>query len=362
MVNKNVKSLSANPAFFAPPVAGSVKPMPEESKNKVRSYLAGHRFPSGLIETFFSCIHKVPLRYVICDNSGSMAMTDVSRLCGANDPRTAKMQTCSRWKELQEMLTFQSELSELSQSQVEFRFLNDFEPILMGVEGTGPDAKAMMQRAFENGPAGGTPLCKHVNEIAAEIRTQAPHLRANGQLAVLVIATDGESSDGNVAQALSQLKDLPCWVIIRLCTADEAISNYWDSVDSQLEVRMDIISDYLDEGAQIQAANPWLTYGMPLHRMREFGMILKEFDMLDEALLSVDEMHFLAKAILGKGVGNETPIPDPSHDWNAFFTALRAANNREPSAWCPVSKRERNWVHSSTVSSKYRSGGCCTIA
>lgn len=152
-------------------------------------------------------------------------------------------------------------------------------------------------------------------------------------------------------------------MIIRLCAADDAIQDYWDNIDSQLEIKMDIISDYLAEGRQIQAANSWLTYGMLLHRMREFGMIMKEFDMLDEKLLGIDEMHFLSKAVLGQGVSGEAPIPDPSSDWNAFYAALNSANNREPSTWCPVSKRERHWVHASTVSSKYRvGGGCCTIA
>jgi hypothetical protein len=36
--------------------------------------------------------------------------------------------------------------------------------------------------------------------------------------------------------------------------------------------------------------NGWLTYGEPLHRLREFGTIVKEMDLIDEAPLSVDEM------------------------------------------------------------------------
>jgi hypothetical protein len=36
--------------------------------------------------------------------------------------------------------------------------------------------------------------------------------------------------------------------------------------------------------------NGWLTYGEPLHRLREFGTIAKEMDLIDEAPLSVDEM------------------------------------------------------------------------
>jgi hypothetical protein len=36
--------------------------------------------------------------------------------------------------------------------------------------------------------------------------------------------------------------------------------------------------------------NSWLTYGEPLHRLREFGTIAKEMDLIDEAPLTMDEM------------------------------------------------------------------------
>ena len=51
----------------------------------------------------------------------------------------------------------------------------------------------------------------------------ADQLRSNGQRAVVVIATDGESSDGDIAQAMRRLQTLPVWVVIRLCTDDDKI-------------------------------------------------------------------------------------------------------------------------------------------
>ena len=43
-------------------------------------------------------------------------------------------------------------------------------------------------------------------------------------------------------------------------------------MDSQLEVNMDVLDDFAAEGAEVQTANSWLTYGEPLHRLREFGI------------------------------------------------------------------------------------------
>ena len=84
----------------------------------------------------------------------------------------------------------------------------------------------------------------------------AAQLRANGQKVALIIATDGEPrcgtfwhccfdivaflrcmffvSDGNIIEAMRPLHDLPVWVVLRLCTDDDRIGNYWSDVDRQV--------------------------------------------------------------------------------------------------------------------------------
>jgi hypothetical protein len=118
--------------------------------------------------------------------------------------------------------------------------------------------------------------------VTEEIRRLAPALRAKNQKACLIIATDGESSDGDVAQAMQPLQQLPVWVVIRLCTDSERIVKYWNEIDDQLELDIDVIDDYCSEANEVATVNPWLTYGEPLHRLREFGISMKEFDLLDE--------------------------------------------------------------------------------
>ncbi len=53
---------------------------------------------------------------------------------------------------------------------------------------------------------GGTPLCRHIQNVISDIQGQENRLRQNGQRAVIVIATDGESSDGDIIQALKPLE------------------------------------------------------------------------------------------------------------------------------------------------------------
>jgi hypothetical protein len=116
-------------------------------------------------------------------------------------------------------------------------------------------------------------------------------LRANAQKAVIVICSDGEASDGNISQALKPLQDLPVWVVIRLCTDEDDVAAYWNKVDNELELEMDVLDDLLGEATEISKINPWLTYAEPLHRLREWGVQLKELDLIDEAPLSADQMR-----------------------------------------------------------------------
>lgn len=116
-------------------------------------------------------------------------------------------------------------------------------------------------------------------------------LRSNGQKACVVIFTDGESSDGDVAQAMRPLKDLPVYVVLRLCTDDDRVVQYWNGIDSQLELDMDVLDDFCGEGKEVHEHNPWLNYGEPLHRLREFGLHVKEVDLLDEKKLSLEQVR-----------------------------------------------------------------------
>jgi hypothetical protein len=58
---------------------------------------------------------------------------------------------------------------------------------------------------------------------------------------------------------------------------------------------LDILDDLVGEAKEIEMKNRWLVYGEPLHRMREFGVTLKEFDLLDEAQLSQEQTYAMVK-------------------------------------------------------------------
>ena len=47
------------------------------------------------------------------------------------------------------------------------------------------------------------------------------------------------------------------WVVIRLCTDEDAIVNYWNDIDGELELDMDVLDDFMGEGKEVFDANPW---------------------------------------------------------------------------------------------------------
>ncbi len=198
---------------------------------------------------------------------------------------------CTRWKELTESLKFHASLANATASPCEFRLLNGAPPIVLGLsDGQNTARFNTLMSHFDGAPFGGTPLCSHIRQITEAIRGMESQLRARNQKALVVIATDGEASDGDLTAALRPLKNLPVWVFVRFCTSEHNIVRYWNDIDKVVELNLDIIDDHIGEAKEIERYNRWLTYGEPLQRLREFGLSVKELDLLDERRLSLNEV------------------------------------------------------------------------
>jgi hypothetical protein len=316
-----------------------------------REFLSQHRWPPGLQEAFIQNLTKTPIRFFVCDDSGSMATSDGHRII--ENHGKFQMAPCTRWTELGDAMKFHVGLAQAGCIPTEFRMLNSSAPIRIGFSPDEPlEAKQNMLALFENYPGGGTPLCRHIREIASQISSYTPALLSRGQRACVIIATDGESSDGDIAEALRPLKDLPCWVVVRLCTNEDRISDYWNGIDAQLEVQMDVLDDLSGEGGEIFKVNPWLTYCDILHRMREFGISLKEFDTLDEAALPLEMFRKVCAVIYGKADIDRLPLPEV--DLPGFCEGLNQLNTRPQfQVWSPVHKKMLPFVDVKRVARQY---------
>lgn len=154
------------------------------------------------------------------------------------------------------------------------------------------------------------------------------------------------------------LQTLPVWVVIRLCTDNKRICDYWNNIDAQLELEIDVLDDISSEAEEVYRVNPWLTYGEPLHRLREFGVAVREMDMLDECTLTSEQMRTVVAMILG---GRKEDVPRPEIEWEVFSTRMQSLLNESPQIFDPYKKKLRPWIDMHGLKNKYGPAGKCII-
>ena len=218
-------------------------------------------------------------------------------------------------------------------------------------------------------PGGVTPLTSHILEIHSEIRAMAPQLRATGQKVTIQIATDGLPSDDHgysgqnhkdeFVQALRSLEGLPVWVVIRLCTDEEDVVEFYNDLDQVLELSMEVLDDFTGEAAEVHEHNPWLNYALPIHRMREMGFHDRTFDMLDERKLTKSELRDFCHLLFGDE--NMDGVADPNVEWHRFAKDIDRLLRNEKQQWDPIKKKMKPWIDVRTLEHMYGDHGNCTI-
>jgi len=215
-------------------------------------------------------------------------------------------------------------------------------------------------------PIGVTPLADHVREIRENIQTLEPSLLQDGTKVVVVLATDGLPTDSHgmadqrskrqFVDALRSLEGLPVWVVIRLCTDDDDVVKYYNDLDSQLELSLEVLDDFIGEAKEVYEHNKWLNYTLPLHRCREMGYHNRLFDLLDERQLTKDELRDFFVLLFGEAQFDG--VPDPQADWVGFITDLDRIAKKENKQWNPITKKVQPWVDVRKLNKVYGDGSC----
>jgi hypothetical protein len=109
-----------------------------------------------------------------------------------------KMVSCSRWKEIQEAVTYHLQIAALLEAPTTFCLLNNpgahIGPQEFSIATTTSDMIQseldVARRVMERGtPTGVTPLTKHVKKIRDEIEALKPILEQQGRRVAIIIAT-----------------------------------------------------------------------------------------------------------------------------------------------------------------------------
>jgi hypothetical protein len=170
---------------------------------------------------------------------------------------------------------------------------------------------------------------------------------------MVCLATDGLPTDesgstgpsirADFERALQMLlRDMPVWMVVRLCTNDETILKYYETLDSELELNLEVLDDYLDEAKEVNRHNPWLTYGLPLHRCREMGFHHRLLDLLDERRFALDEVCEFLQLLFGESATRR----DPQTNWEDFVKDLKEITmSEEEPTYDPIRNRINPWIN-----------------
>jgi len=338
--------------------------------------LTNQGFTKGLARALNANYEHFPVRFWIVDNSGSMNKPDGHRIietCVKND---VKIVDCTRWEEIKECVNYHAGLSGLLFAPTVFKFLNSpgaragsqqlsvAEYSLHNVQ----DEQYTIRTTMNNtSPEGFTPLRDRIMELHDIIQNMNDTLKNTGQKAVVVIATDGTPTDERgystsfvrdaFIKALRRLLELPVWVVFRLCTDDDDVVEFYNNLDDDPELSIEVLDDFIGEAMEVYEFNPWLNYGLPLHRMRESGFNDRAFDFIDQRALTKTELRQFCASLFGQD--NFDGVPDPSIDWQGFIVEITRLNNQESHSYNPVKKKVLPWVDVNTLHKMYGEDSSC---
>lgn len=229
--------------------------------------------------------------------------------------------------------------------------------------GSQPDTQAqvdalrsMLERITPHGP---TPIADRLNEVHARIKQDHAELVSRGQRVVVVLATDGcptlPGSGGKsttedkrrVVQCIKRLTtELPVFMVVRLACDEDDVINFYNDVDAEVELNLEVIDDIEGEAKEIVAnGNGWLTYTPMLHRIREGGTFLKLLDILDERPLTPVEIVLLSQLLLRPADEDSNSFRAKalasglSHDSEKLLMVLEEYNKEAALVYHPVQNR-----------------------
>lgn len=202
----------------------------------------------------------------------------------------------------------------------EFVMLNSFNPTAP-VEGSdiftvnaergsvATQIETLRQHLTRHSPSGTTPLGARVDNICQRLCRSLAELQGSGRKVILTIATDGvPNSRPELVSALRQLMArLPVHVVIRLCTDESNVVDFYNDLDKDMEMPLDIVDDFWGEAGEIRRHNPWLLYTPLMQTIREAGTFLRVFDSLDERPLTPVEVDLCSQLLVQRD--GQAPYP-----------------------------------------------------
>lgn len=286
--------------------------------------------PPALAKVLAEQEAEVVLRVYLLDNSGSMNIGDGSILTKAQGQ--IKKQPATRWEELIDLARCHGEWNGALAVPSEFVLLNSPSPrsavqgrdyFAITGEGWREQVASMTAALRRTSPSGSTPLGERLEDIRVRLRNR---VALPGRQVNLTIVTDGVPDNRTLlVQSIRRIMaELPVRLVIRLCTDDDSVVKFYNDLDKDVEMPLDVMDDFLGEAREIRHKNPFLVYTQMLQTVREAGARLPVLDFLDERRLTPMEAAFLSQLLLQRE-GQEAYSRDPEEFLAAIGPDIAAA-------------------------------------
>jgi len=252
---------------------------------------------------------NIELRVFLLDNSGSTSQSD-GHVLEKNHCGQLQAVPASRWDEICSMALAHAEWNARAGVRSEFLLLNppcpnepvdgrDFVIIDPKAGSSQAQVEVLAQVLRSNGPRGVTPLASRLQQLRHRLQGQVKA----GRRIMLTIVTDGMPTSPDCGSCTQRDRDLfvkelraftatfNSFVVIRLATDEESTMEYYNKIDEELELPLDILDDLRGEAQEVyDCGNGWFAYTPLMHRIREGGTLEKLFDLLDERALKLPEI------------------------------------------------------------------------
>ena len=225
---------------------------------------------------------------------------------------------------------------------------------------------AAVMNKFE--PGGSPSISQDIAKICRSIRLISEHLDRDSNMAHITIATDcaPRDEDGNGGDAVNQafveslrsLENLPVRLVIRLCTSEEEVVEFYNSLVSLHNLPIDVLQDFVSEAKKVRHINKWLNYGIGLHRCRQLGFRDHYFDLLTQRQLTVEELKYFCSHLF-----DEKSIEgiDTSLNFNKFWKRVKEIVEHERNPMDPVRGKLQPWIDLRTVTELYSHDDGCFV-
>eukprot|EP00930_Biecheleria_cincta_P045041 TRINITY_DN31042_c0_g1_i1.p1 TRINITY_DN31042_c0_g1~~TRINITY_DN31042_c0_g1_i1.p1 ORF type:complete len:477 (+),score=80.54 TRINITY_DN31042_c0_g1_i1:90-1520(+) len=310
------------------------------------SWSKAGNLPYGLALQLARDDGDIVLRIFLLDNSGSTAGCDGHMLQYDDCSGQYSSVPSTRWEEIKSTALDQAHWNTKLGSRCEFVLLNppcpsdpqDGRDYMLIDPSIGPaEVKrrivALQELLDANGPRGVTPLSQRIFELRRRLQGQI----GRGQKVILSVITDGmptSPTDSRCTQEdqnelVNQLRQFAIafnsFIVIRLATDDDNVVGFYNQIDEELELPLDILDDLQGEGKEVhEAGNAWLAYTPLIHRIREGGTNIKLFDLLDERPFTPVEISMFMDFLFRQQ--SDAPFPrTPKELLQAVQNALKSS-------------------------------------